>query len=95
VRRKPTQWTIFKTINALLPSGNAFIKGYIMKQFAVELKRTAYVTIYVDAETKEQAEDAAWAELQAGESYYGEDADWECADVYEQFATDETRSYGA
>ena len=65
-----------------------------MKQFAVELKRTAYVTIYVDAETKEQAEDAAWAELQAGESYYGEDADWECADIYEQFATDETRSNG-
>jgi hypothetical protein len=70
-----------------------------MKQFAVELKRTAYVTIYVDAETKEQAKDAAWAELQAGESYYGEDADWECADVSElrngvtfhELATDETR----
>ena len=27
-----------------------------MKQFAVELKRTSYITIYVDAETKDQAD---------------------------------------
>jgi hypothetical protein len=66
-----------------------------MKQFAVELKRTSYITVYVDAETKDQAETLAWQELESGESYYGEDADWECADIYEQFATDETRSYGA
>jgi hypothetical protein len=65
-----------------------------MKQFAVELKRTAYVTIYVDAETKEQAEDAAWLELQTSD-YDDSDADWQCSDIYEQFATDETRSYGA
>lgn len=64
-----------------------------MKQFAVELKRTSYVTIYVDAETKDQAEDAAWLELQTSD-YDDGDADWECADIYEQFATDETRSNG-
>lgn len=66
-----------------------------MKHFAVELKRTSYVTIYVDAETKEQAEDAAWAELGQDGSYgTSQDADWECTDAYEQFATDETRSNG-
>jgi hypothetical protein len=72
-----------------------------MKQFAVELKRTSYVTIYVDAETKEQAEDAAWLELQTN-NYTDGDADWECAEIaevrdgvaYHEIATDETRSYG-
>jgi hypothetical protein len=66
-----------------------------MKQFAVELKRTSYITIYVDAETKDQAETLAWQELESGESYgVSGDADWECADIYEQFATDDSRSYG-
>jgi hypothetical protein len=66
-----------------------------MKQFAVELKRTSYVTIYVDAETKDQAESLAWDELNGDESYgVSDDANWECADIYEQFATDETRSNG-
>jgi hypothetical protein len=67
-----------------------------MKQFAVELKRTSYVTIYVDAETNDQAETLAWAEIDSGESYgISDDADWQCNDIYEQFATDETRSNGA
>jgi hypothetical protein len=48
-----------------------------MKQFAVELKRTSYVTIYVDAETLEEAEDLAWDELSEDGSYgTGSDADW-------------------
>ena len=55
-----------------------------MKQFAVELKRTSYVTIYDDAETQDQAEDAAWLELESGESYgISGDADWECAEIAE------------
>lgn len=65
-----------------------------MKTFAVELKRTSYVTVYVDAETKEQAEDAAWLELQTN-NYDDIDASWECSDIYEQFATDQSRSNGA
>lgn len=66
-----------------------------MKQFAVELKRTSYVTVYVEAETKDQAEDLAWREINGDESYgVSDDADWECSSVFEQFATDETRSYG-
>lgn len=67
-----------------------------IKQFAVELKRTSYVTIYVDAETKEQAETLAWDELSEDGSYGTDsDADWDVADIYEQFATDESRSTGA
>ena len=73
------------------------------KQFAVELKRTSYVTIYVDAETREQAEDLAWDELQSDGSYgTGSDADWDVAEVsevrdgvtYHEIATDESRSFG-
>ena len=57
-----------------------------MKQFAVELKRTSYVTIYVDADTKEQAEALAWAELETDGSYGTADcAEWTCEDIYEQF----------
>ena len=66
-----------------------------MKQFAVELKRTSYVTVYVDAETKDQAETLAWDELNGNESYgVSDDASWECSDIYEQFATDESRNIG-
>lgn len=64
-----------------------------MKHFAVELKRTSYITVYVDAETKDQAEDAAWVELSSSD-YDNEHVDWECNDIYEQFATDESRSNG-
>ena len=64
-----------------------------MKQYAVELKRTSYVTIYVDAETRDQAEDAAWLELQSSD-YDDSDVDWDVSDIYEQFSTDDSRSHG-
>lgn len=38
-------------------------------QYAVELQRTSYVTIYVDADDKQTAEDKAWDEL--AEAYTG------------------------
>jgi hypothetical protein len=66
-----------------------------MNHFAVEVKRTSYVTIHVEASTKAQAEELAWAEIESGESYgISDDANWEVEDIYEQFATDNTRSYG-
>jgi len=50
----------------------------IMKTYEVELKRTSYVQIRVDANSKEEAEQAAWYELQNDGSYgIGNDADWE------------------
>jgi hypothetical protein len=60
-----------------------------MKQFAVELKRTAYYTINVEAQTKDQAQDLAWSIIESDI-----EPDWECSSVFEQFATDETRSNG-
>jgi hypothetical protein len=53
-----------------------------MKTYQVELKRTSYVTITVDAENKDAAEDAAWLELQAS-GYEGYDAEWSLSDVEE------------
>jgi hypothetical protein len=64
-----------------------------MKHFAVELKRTSYITVYVDAETKEQAEADAWIEIEKNTADIS-DADWQCSDIYEQCATDESRSNG-
>jgi hypothetical protein len=53
-----------------------------MKHFAVEVKRTSYVTIHVEADTKEQAEALAWAEIESGESYgISDDANWEVEDI--------------
>jgi hypothetical protein len=37
----------------------------------------------------------AWAEIESGESYgISDDANWEVEDIYEQFATDESRAHG-
>jgi hypothetical protein len=63
------------------------------KNFAVEIKRTAYYTVHVEAENKDQAEALAWQEIERDIDPDG-DANWECSDIYEQFATDETRSNG-
>jgi len=64
-----------------------------MKNFAVEIKRTAYYTVHVEAENKDQAEVLAWQEIER-DIEPDRDANWECSDIYEQFATDETRSNG-
>jgi hypothetical protein len=47
----------------------------------------------VEAENKDQAEALAWQEIERDIDPDG-DANWECSDIYEQFATDETRSNG-
>jgi hypothetical protein len=65
----------------------------MFKQFAVEIKRTSYYTVYVEAETKDQAETIAWQEIE-NDIASERDADWECSDIYEHFATDETRANG-
>jgi hypothetical protein len=52
-----------------------------MKMFEVELKRTSYVTIRVDAENAEQAEMLAWEEL-ASDGSYGEGyANWDIESI--------------
>jgi hypothetical protein len=64
-----------------------------MKSFAVELRRTSYVTVFVDAESKDAAIDKVWEESEYG-AYDESDASYDVSDVYEQFATDESRSEG-
>ena len=55
-----------------------------MKTYEVEFKRTSYVTLYIEAESKDHAEELAWEELQAGESYgVSGDADWETSHLEE------------
>jgi len=44
-------------------------------EFAVEFKRVSYVTVYVAAESKDQAESLAWNEINRGYSQ-GNDAEW-------------------
>jgi hypothetical protein len=54
-----------------------------MKLFEVELKRTSYVVIRIEAGNKEQAEELAWAELASDGSYGESYADWELESIEE------------
>jgi hypothetical protein len=51
-----------------------------MKTFAVELKRVSFVTITVEAGSTEEAECAAWTELDNHNDKY---ADWEIESIEE------------
>lgn len=53
-----------------------------MKTYEVELRRTSYITVTVEAENEEQAEDKAWAEIQTGRTDIN-DADWEVESIEE------------
>jgi hypothetical protein len=63
-----------------------------MNHYAVELTRTVYITINVDARDPTEAEELAWREIENGD--YAGDAHWEISDISEGVATDDTRSYG-
>lgn len=55
-----------------------------MKTFEVELRRTSYITVTVEAEDAESAELKAWEELELG--YSGakdDDASWEVESIEE------------
>ena len=47
-----------------------------MQNFTIEFKRTSYITLTVQAEDLDAAEDAAWLELQTGD-HDDWDADWQ------------------
>jgi hypothetical protein len=64
-----------------------------MKHFAVELKRTSYVNLTIEADNEEQAEALAWKRVQ--QDYYRDDGNWDIESIEEEeIATDDTRSYG-
>lgn len=54
-----------------------------MKTFEVELRRTSYITVTIEAETKEQAEELAWQELDKHEHKDGY-ADWALESIEEK-----------
>jgi hypothetical protein len=52
-----------------------------MKTYQIELKRTSYVNITVEADNVEEAEQLAWDELQSDGSYGLTYADWEIESI--------------
>jgi len=66
-----------------------------MNTYQVELKRTSYVTLTIEAESQDHAETLAWLELASDGSYGDKDANWDIEFVEkDNIATDETRSCG-
>ena len=64
-----------------------------MKTYQIELKRTSYVNLTIEADTQDEAERLAW--LQMERDYYRDDGNWDIETIEEEeIATDETRSYG-
>lgn len=53
-----------------------------MKSYQIEFARTSYTTIWVEAETKEQAETLAWAEVERGADV--NDSHWDITSIEEQ-----------
>lgn len=65
-----------------------------MKTYEIEFMRVSYVTLTVEAENRDAAEDAAWLELQIGD-YDCNDMEWHIESIEEcELATDDSRSYG-
>ena len=52
-----------------------------MKTYQIELKRTSYVNLTVEAESVEEAEELAWDELESDGSYGLNYADWEIESI--------------
>ena len=66
-----------------------------MKTYQIELKRTSYITLTIEADSQEEAEALAWLKLASDGSYGMEDANWDIESIEDdEIATDETRSYG-
>jgi hypothetical protein len=64
-----------------------------MKKYQIELKRTSYINIEVEAESQDEAEALAWKGIE--HDYYKDDGHWDIESIeVEDIATDETRSYG-
>jgi hypothetical protein len=51
-----------------------------MKTFEVELRRTSYIVLTIEAENEDEASDKAWEEIESGD-YKHEDAQWDIESV--------------
>jgi hypothetical protein len=65
-----------------------------VKTYQIELKRTSYINIEIEAESQDEAEALAWKEVE--QDYYRDDGQWDIESIeeLENIATDETRAYG-
>lgn len=55
-----------------------------MKTYSVEMRRTSFITVFVEAESREEAEQKAWSEVEnRADSNY---AEWETGYIEEQTA---------
>lgn len=54
-----------------------------MKTFEVELRRTSYIVLRVDATDKDTAEQSAWAALESGYFGQADDASWDVESIEE------------
>jgi hypothetical protein len=65
-----------------------------MKTYQIEMKRTSYINIEIEAESQDEAEALAWKGI--AQDYYRDDGHWDIESIeeLEDIATDETRSYG-
>jgi len=64
-----------------------------MKTYQIELKRTSYINLTIEADNVDEAEALAWK--QVDQDYYRDDGAWDIESIeLDDIATDETRSYG-
>lgn len=56
-----------------------------MKTYEVELKRTTYIIVTVQADTEDEAEERAWHDLSENKNW-AEDSDWQVESVEEIFS---------
>ena len=54
-----------------------------MKTYEVELKRTSYVNILVEAQSQDEAEQLAWDELASDGSWGENNASWDLESIEE------------
>jgi hypothetical protein len=52
-----------------------------MKTYQIELKRTTYINLTIEAESEDEAEDLAWKDVD--QNYYRDDGSWEIESVEE------------
>jgi len=55
-----------------------------MKTYEVELQRTSYITITVEAENEDDAEALAWKKIE--QDHYKDDASWYVESIEEVFS---------
>lgn len=61
-----------------------------MKTYQIEMKRTSYITLTIEAESEDKAEDLAWK--QVDQDCYREDATWDLESIEELTADPETET---